>query len=488
MKRKAFNTQVIPTLLSFPLLTLFWANSVKAQETIRIGIGTQNTTTNTVTGGVFIQNEGLLQKYLPKDGKYAGVKYDIIWKNFTSGPPLTNEMVANKLDIGMMGDFPLTVNGITFAKDSAKTNVKSLFVGVISGSPDGAGNAVVVPKESDVYKLADLKGKVVSVPFGSAAHGMLLQALLQAGIDPEKDLILTSQSPEVGGTSLQTKKVGGHANFVPFGELFPFRGFARKIYDGVQQDIPTFHGVVVRSDFADKYPELVVAYLKALLDAQDRVKKDPVSAAAKVEEWTGIEKEVAYMFLGPGGVQTQYAPILPVWRGTVERVIGLLQKLGGVEKTVNSSEFVSQFVEEKFIRQAYQEMGKDYDAVIKTYPKNVITGNDALTNEPITDPRQAGEIWLKDGGIRSYGSLTTLMQDLQKLEQANKEVLVIYTTDQPLGIKLLADQAFYGKNNKGEIAAFLLRDEAEKFAGATPMTFTELKTQLTAQVSTQQTP
>ena len=43
---------------------------VNAQTTLEIGIGTQNTTTNTVTGGVVIKEMKLLEKHLPKTGKY----------------------------------------------------------------------------------------------------------------------------------------------------------------------------------------------------------------------------------------------------------------------------------------------------------------------------------------------------------------------------------------------------------------------------------
>jgi hypothetical protein len=39
-----------------------------------------------------------------------------------------------------------------------------------------------------------------------------------------------------------------HANFVPFGELFPFRGFVRKIYAGSSTGVTTTHGVIVLTD------------------------------------------------------------------------------------------------------------------------------------------------------------------------------------------------------------------------------------------------
>ena len=113
-------------------------------ETLRIAIGTQDTTINCAAGGVLIRELKLLEKYLPHDGKYKHVQYDIQWKNFTSGAPLTNEMVAGKLDIGSMADFPGSFNGAAFQK----AGKQSLFISVLSGSTLGSGNGIVVPKAS----------------------------------------------------------------------------------------------------------------------------------------------------------------------------------------------------------------------------------------------------------------------------------------------------------------------------------------------------
>jgi NitT/TauT family transport system substrate-binding protein len=70
-----------------------------AAETIRIAIGTQDTTINCATGGLIIRELKLLEKYLPHGadygGKYQDVRYDVSWKNFTAGAPLTSEMVAH---------------------------------------------------------------------------------------------------------------------------------------------------------------------------------------------------------------------------------------------------------------------------------------------------------------------------------------------------------------------------------------------------------
>ena len=237
----------------------------RAQTVVTIGIGTQDTTTNTVTAGTVIRQLNLFEKYLPKDGKYANIKFQFEWNNFTSGPPVTNGMMADKLQFGMMGDYPLVVNGFTFQNNPES---KSRLIAVAAYNRFGSGNGLVVHKDSQYFELSDLKGKLVSVPFGSAAHGMVLKAMQDRGW-PADYFQLVSQSPEVGSTNLQEKKIDAHADFVPFAELLPFRGFARKIFDGVETNLPTWHGVVVRTDFAEKYPEVVVAYVKALIAANE---------------------------------------------------------------------------------------------------------------------------------------------------------------------------------------------------------------------------
>jgi NitT/TauT family transport system substrate-binding protein len=240
-------------------------------ETIRVAIGTQDTTINCATGGLLIRELKLLEKYLPRDGKYQGVTYDIQWKNFTSGAPLTNEMVADKLDIGSMADFPGSNNGAAFLK----AGKRSLFITVLSGSTLGSGNGIVVPRDSKVTLLSELKGRTISVPFASTAHGMLLRAVAAQGWDPQKDANIITQAPEVAGPALQAGKIEAHADFVPFVELFEHRGIARKIYDGSQANTPTYHGSLVNAEYARKHPEVVIAFLRAAIEADRLIAAEP---------------------------------------------------------------------------------------------------------------------------------------------------------------------------------------------------------------------
>lgn len=431
----------------------------QGKQTIEIGIGTQHTTTNTVTGGIVIKELKLFEKHLPRTGKYKDVKYEFDWQNFTSGPPITNGMMADKIHIGMMGDYPLLVNGAT--GQSQKKN-ETLLVAIIAYNAFGGGNGVVVHKDSPYYELADLKGKNVSVPFGSAAHGMMLQAMQERGW-PENFWNLASQSPEVGTTNLQEKRIDGHGNFVPFAELLPYRGFARKIFDGAETKIPTFHGVVVRKDFAEKHPEIVVAYIKALMEANDWLRKNPKAAAEKIQEWTKIDKEVVYIFLGPGGVHTLDPTIKPRWVDTIRIAYGVLQKLNRVK------EFdVDAWVNETYVRQAFKERGLDYEKQKFTLANYDVEGQDPVCNVAVTRPKEAGQIWIAGGDIVPFSSPACTLAGVRKLQAEGKKLSAVYLMDQALGIKVFADKAFFavsGKDaKKPDIVPFLLKKDAEAYA------------------------
>jgi len=420
-------------------------------ETLTIGVGTQDTTTNTVT----TRELKLLEKHLPKVGKYAGMEIKLDWQNFTSGPPVTNGMMAGKLQFGGMGDYPLVVNGYTFQNNPES---KSQLIAVAAYNIHGSGNGIVVHKDSDLFSLADLKGKVVSVPFGSAAHGMVLKAMQDAKL-PSDFFTLVSQSPEVGTTNLKEKKIDAHADFVPFAELLPFRGFARKVFDGVQTNLPTWHGVVVRTDFATKYPEIVNAYLQAVLDANDWVREDPKRAAEMISKWTGTDKEVVYIFLGPSGIMTMDPTIKAPLVAAAKEDVKVLQGLNRMK------EFdVDPWVNDGYIRAAFKARGLDYDKQVASTDNYEIKGEDEFCKKPITEPRKAGEIWVKDGDIKPFSSAACTLGAIQEFKSKGAAVNVAYVFDTARGIKLFADKAFYVVDDKKELAPFMLKQDAEAFA------------------------
>jgi NitT/TauT family transport system substrate-binding protein len=286
---------------------------------------------------------------------------------------------------------------------------------------------------------------------------MMLKAMQDRGY-PADFFQLVSQSPEVGSTNLQEKKIDAHADFVPFAELLPFRGFARKIFDGVETNLPTWHGVVVRTDFAEKYPEVVVAYMKAIIAANQWLRADPKLAAEKIAEWTGISKEVVYIFLGPSGNMTTDPTIKPALIDAAEVDVKVLQNLGRMK------EFdPKKWVDDSFIRKAHADMKLDYNAQLGSTKNYEISGDDNFCKKPISDPRKSGEVWVDDAGILPFSSATCTLGAYADFKAKGKKINVTYVFDTTRGIKLFADQAFYAVAS-GDIAPFLLKKDAEAHA------------------------
>jgi NitT/TauT family transport system substrate-binding protein len=446
--------------------------SAYAGDKIRVAIGTQDTTINCATGGPLVRELHLLEKYLPHSGKYEGAEYEIRWENQPTGAQLNSKYLANQLDIVQMADFPSVLGATAFA--AAGDKVKSFYIASLSGGIKGAGNAILVPSDSPVKSLAELKGKKLSVPFGSTAHAMLIRALQDLGWDPNKDVEIVTQTPEVGGSALRAHQVDAHADFVPFGELFPYRGFARKIYDGSSTGITTTHGVQVRSDYAAKYPEVVVAYLKATLEADRLYRADPEGISEQLAKWTGIDAEVYYAFHGPHGIQTRDYSLKPEYVTAIRKAVDALEVLKKVDRRID----VDKYVNDSFIRQAAKEFGYDYDKQLKDYEPLAFSAPATDTGKPVSDVGSAGQIWVQgEPKVRLYSSVEATFSALAQLEAKQQTARVTFVHDRVRGNKLFADKVWYVASGK-KLSAFLLEPEAAAWAaknGGRVLSFADAK-------------
>jgi sulfonate transport system substrate-binding protein len=430
------------------------AASTAGAETITVGIGHQSMCTDTYTAGIVVKELGLLEKNLPKTGKYKDTKFEVKWADYSSGGPITNQMLANKLNVGVMGDYPLIVNG---AKFQATKSLRSIYVAGTGYNLKGSGNAVVVPVASDVFAFKDLKGKTISVPVGSAAWGMTLKALQDAGIT---DVTLKNQSPAVGAANIAAGKIDAHADFCPWSELMEFRGTGRKVYDGSETTIPYLHGVVVRQELAEENPEVVIAFLKAVIDAGKWIEADPMRAAESLEKWTGVEKEVQYLYFSKGGHLTLDPTIKPDWIKALKLDHGVLAR----EKKIPPLDFDA-WITDKYIRAAFKAKGMDYDKQVK------------VVHDPAVEHKSLPtEVWHAREGIKTYPDVKSFLEAIAKFKAVGQKLNATYVYDDKTGLKLFGKMAFYVKAKDGSFKTFLRKPDADAYAakgGGTVISFEE---------------
>jgi sulfonate transport system substrate-binding protein len=94
------------------------------------------------------------------------------WKEFQSGPPMLEALNVGSIDIGRTGDAPPV-----FAQVA---NAPLLYIG--GSAPKDRSSGILVPANSAIQTLADLRGKKIAFTKGSSANYLLAKALKTAGI------------------------------------------------------------------------------------------------------------------------------------------------------------------------------------------------------------------------------------------------------------------------------------------------------------------
>ena len=121
---------------------------------VNVVIGYQSKTINTVTAGTLLKAQGYLERRLDDITTRTGTKYNVTWQDYDTGAPITAQMVAEKIDIGSMGDYPMLING---SKTQANERARTEIVSVTGYNPKGALNMVVVAPNSPAETLTDLR-------------------------------------------------------------------------------------------------------------------------------------------------------------------------------------------------------------------------------------------------------------------------------------------------------------------------------------------
>ncbi|GAA4092948.1 ABC transporter substrate-binding protein [Nocardioides kongjuensis] len=420
-----------------------------------IVIGYQSKTINTVTAGTLLRERGYFEERLRKIDPDLRVE----WQDYDTGAPITAQMVAGKIDIGSMGDYPLLINGSRAGTGEDGTSM----VAVTGYNPHGALNGVVVGADSKVRTLEDLAGGEVSASVGSAGHGTLVQAIEQAGLAPDA-IKVENQDPAVGASSLQGGSVDAVSQFVAWPGLLAFRDDARLVYDGGRLDLPTLHGTVVRNQFESEHPEVVQAFLAAQADATDYLHQHPVEAAELVAEATGLPVEVVYLYNGRNGISTFDTTIKDSQVAALEHDVPFLRQIGVLEEPLD----LAAFVDDGPLRKV---LGKEYDArAATTANAAAITGTDAVCGTPVGDASVAGEVWVQgEDEPRPVADPACLLRNVAAVRAEGGTVRASYVPDAVTGTRWFADRMTWLSDGE-KLLPFATVESRDEYAKAHPGT------------------
>jgi NitT/TauT family transport system substrate-binding protein len=405
MNRTGLPTAALATLLTAALVTGCGGDADAGDSrTVTVTVGYQSRTINTVTAGTLLRELGYFEQELAKRGARDGITYKVRWQDYATGAPITAQMTAGRIDIGSMGDFPLLIN----AARGEQLDRPTRLVSVTGYNLRGGLNTIVTAPDSPLRSLRDLRGRKVSTSVGSAADGTLVRALQRAGIDPEKDVRKLNQQPSVGASALQAGSADALSQFVAWPGLLAHQGRAKALYDGAELNLPTFHGVTVREEFAKERPAVLEAFLRVQIRATDHLHDKPVAAAESVARATGLPPEVVYLYNGAHGIATFDPTLKPALVEALKKDVPVLKSA----KLVGDVD-VDAFVDDRYVKKAY---GDAYAEAV------------------------AAELWLKDGSTRSFRTPAEL---LAAVKAAGTAVRAAYVPDTSTGTLWFADKAVW---------------------------------------------
>lgn len=251
------------------LLSLTALRSTSAAEPLKeIRIGYQK------TGALLVvKAQGLLEKRFAADG------VTVKWAEFQFGPPLLEALSAGAIDYGYTGDAPPI-----FAQAG---HANLLYAAAIPAR--GYGQAIVVPQDSPIKTLADLKGKKIGVAKGSSAHNLLVAALESAKIG-WSEINPLYLAPADASAAFARGAIEAWSIWDPFLALAEIKQNARALPVDLAVSAQNSFFLVNR-DFAGKRPETVAA-----INAE----------VAKATQWSADHRdEVAALYSQASGVDIE---------------------------------------------------------------------------------------------------------------------------------------------------------------------------------------
>ena len=219
-----------------------------AEKTIRIGVQKYGTL-------IILRERHVLEQVLQPRG------WAVTWHEFPGGPQLLEALSAGALDFGTTGEAPPI-----FAQAAG-----SPLLYVAYEPPSPTGEAILVPKDSPITTVAELKGRAVALNKGSNVHYLLVQALASAGLTPA-DIKPVYLAPADARAAFERGNVDAWAIWDPFLSAAQEATGGRTLVDGSGMGghalAPNRQFFLASQDFATDHPE-ILGLLHTQIDATD---------------------------------------------------------------------------------------------------------------------------------------------------------------------------------------------------------------------------
>ncbi|HCA25785.1 MAG TPA: ABC transporter substrate-binding protein [Pseudomonas sp.] len=248
-----------------------------ADTTVRIGFQKSSTLIT------LLRTQGTLEQVLGEHG------VAVSWHEFPSGLPLLEALNVGNVDFS--ADVADTVPVFAQAAGAELTYVAQ-------EAPSPSAQAIVVPTDSDITELADLKGRRVAVTKAAGSHYLLIQALRKAGLR-FADITPSYLSPADGRAAFENGNVDAWVTWEPFLSSAERQLDVRVLADG-RDGLADYQRYYLSSaTFAEQHPEILALLFAELQRSGEWLREHPAEGAAIFGPlWGGLDAGTAEAAIG----------------------------------------------------------------------------------------------------------------------------------------------------------------------------------------------
>ena len=301
------------------------AVAVLSMGTAIAGVGASSGQEKTVHIGfqkygklVLLKSKGTLE------GKLKEAGYKVVWTEFPSGPPLLEALNVGSIDFGNTGEAPPI-----FAQAAGAP-----LQYVAYEPPAPKGEAILVPKDSNLNSVADLRGKKVALNKGSNVHYLLVNALEAAGVK-YSEIEPVFLAPADARAAFERGAVDAWVIWDPFQAAAEAATGARTLADGTGI-VANYQFYLASKKFLETDPGIVDLILAQLSAVDDWAKGDIHAVAGQLAPSIGLPVAVVEVAL-----KRQAYGIKPLTPGVIadqQRVADTFFALGLLPKKIKISD------------------------------------------------------------------------------------------------------------------------------------------------------
>ncbi|BAN27491.1 sulfonate ABC transporter substrate-binding protein [Caballeronia insecticola] len=287
------------------------ARAAETPKTLRIGYQKYG-------NFVVLKARGTLDKRLAAQG------VTVQWLEFPAGPQLLEGLNAGAVDIGTVGETPPI-----FAQAAGVD-----FVYVANEPAAPKAEAIVVPQNSPIRSVAELRGKKVALNKGSNVHYLLVEALKKAGLT-YADIQPVYLAPADARAAFVQGSIDAWVIWDPYLAAAEKQANARQLTDGTNL-VSNIQYYLATRKTATAQPQLVHTVLEEL-DQVDRWARDNVQAvAAQLSPLVGLDAGILEVALKRTAYGVQ--PVAPATLAYQQQIADVFTNLKLIPKKLDVTE------------------------------------------------------------------------------------------------------------------------------------------------------